>query len=81
MSGYRGWLASPAPHRDDPGPDAPARELLHRELLHRRKSNGDGGMEALRILKRRLSSTPTDTSSGQRKAAAAHSGRRFSLPT
>ena len=26
-----------------------------RELLQRRKSNGDGGMEALRILKRRLS--------------------------
>jgi transposase len=26
-----------------------------RELLVRRKSNGDGGMEALRILKRRLS--------------------------
>jgi transposase len=26
-----------------------------RELLDRRKSNGDGGMEALRILKRRLS--------------------------
>ena len=26
-----------------------------RELLDRRKNNGDGGMEALRILKRRLS--------------------------
>ena len=26
-----------------------------RELMHRRKLNGDGGMEALRILKRRLS--------------------------
>ena len=26
-----------------------------RELLHRRKANGDGGMEALRVLKRRLS--------------------------
>ena len=26
-----------------------------RELLARRKSNGDGGMEALRVLKRRLS--------------------------
>jgi hypothetical protein len=26
-----------------------------RELLARRKSNGDGGMEAQRILKRRLS--------------------------
>jgi transposase len=29
--------------------------LPARELLARRKSNGDGGMEALRILKRRLS--------------------------
>jgi len=26
-----------------------------RALLHRRKASGDGGMEALRILKRRLS--------------------------
>ena len=40
----------PAPHRDDPSTPAPARELMQRRQL-----NGDGGMEALRILKRRLS--------------------------
>ena len=40
-----------APDRADPGPLPPGA----RELLARRKAGGDGGMEALRILKRRLS--------------------------
>jgi hypothetical protein len=39
------------PHRIDASPALPPA----RELLQRRKNNGDGGMEALRILKRRLS--------------------------
>jgi transposase len=51
-TGNRQLNTALAPHRDDPS------ARIHpstRELLQRRKLDGDGGMEALRVLKRRLS--------------------------
>ena len=43
-----------------------------RELLERRRSNGDGGMEALRILKRRLSDVVYRTMITDQIAQAGH---------